>query len=59
MPRPLGLQETGLSSPAPIAEIARLGHTPSALETAFLAYFDAGDASNGGTEPSTASSNST
>lgn len=34
----------------PIPEIARLGKAPHRRKTAFLAYFDSGGASNGGTE---------
>jgi transposase len=43
----------------PIPEIKRLGKTLGRWREAFLAYFDTARANNGGTEPSTASSNST
>jgi hypothetical protein len=43
----------------PVAKIARLGRTQRAWKKQFLAYFTTSRASNGGTQRSTASSNST
>jgi transposase len=45
-------------SSCPIPEISRLGRTLRVWKEPFLAYFTTGRASNGGTEASTASSNS-